>query len=114
MGKGLHRRADPGAVFPPDSAQIKREREKAKALRQSAWWKSRIAAGKCHYCGGAFPPEELTMDHVIPVARGGKSDKGNVVPCCKACNTGKKALTPAEIVLDGLGLDGICDEPDGY
>lgn len=114
MGKGLHRRIDSRPDPAPDLAQTKREREKAKALRQSAWWKSCTAKGKCHYCGGDFPPGELTMDHVIPVARGGKSEKGNVVPCCKACNTKKKALTPAEILLESLGLGGECDEPDGY
>jgi len=30
------------------------------------------------------------MDHVVPVARGGRSARGNVVPACKACNTNKK------------------------
>ena len=36
------------------------------------------------------------MDHVVPVARGGRSVKGNVVPCCAACNRSKRFLTPAE------------------
>ena len=39
------------------------------------------------------------MDHVVPVARGGRSTKGNVVASCKACNTRKKLLTPAERLL---------------
>lgn len=30
------------------------------------------------------------MDHVVPLVRGGRSTKGNLVPCCKACNTKKK------------------------
>ena len=30
------------------------------------------------------------MDHTIPIVRGGKSTKGNVVPACKECNTRKK------------------------
>jgi 5-methylcytosine-specific restriction endonuclease McrA len=37
------------------------------------------------------------MDHVIPLARGGRSTKGNLVPCCKACNTRKKAELPQEL-----------------
>jgi 5-methylcytosine-specific restriction endonuclease McrA len=36
------------------------------------------------------------MDHVVPLARGGKSVKGNVVPCCKECNSEKKYLLPLE------------------
>jgi len=31
------------------------------------------------------------MDHVVPLARGGRSTKANCVPCCKECNTRKKA-----------------------
>jgi len=30
------------------------------------------------------------MDHLVPLSRGGRSTKGNVVPACKRCNTGKK------------------------
>ena len=32
----------------------------------------------------------MTMDHIVPIIRGGKSTKGNVVPACKECNTKKK------------------------
>lgn len=83
---------------------IKRERRKARELRQSQWWKRRLAKGVCYYCGAPTPPKELTMDHIVPVARGGKTTKGNVVPCCKACNTRKKQLLPMEweAYLDSL------------
>ncbi|MFN8640927.1 MAG: HNH endonuclease [Candidatus Binatia bacterium] len=30
------------------------------------------------------------MDHLVPIIRGGRSTKGNVVPACKACNTAKR------------------------
>ena len=36
------------------------------------------------------------MDHVVPLARGGFTEKGNVVPCCKDCNTSKRDLLPLE------------------
>ncbi len=36
------------------------------------------------------------MDHVVPLARGGKSKKGNVVTACKECNTKKQSLLPME------------------
>jgi len=85
-----------------DERHIAREREKARDLRRSSWWKNQLARGVCHYCGGKFPPEELTMDHLIPVARGGRSTRGNVVPCCKKCNMEKKYLTPAELLLREL------------
>lgn len=80
----------------------KKEREKARLLRKSPWWKSQLAAGVCYYCEQSFKPEDLTMDHKIPVARGGRSTKGNIVPCCKDCNTQKKHKTPAEIAIEEL------------
>jgi 5-methylcytosine-specific restriction protein A len=73
-----------------DEAEIRRERAKARELRGSAWWKRRIAAGRCHYCGKAVAPRDLTMDHLVPLIRGGRSTKGNLVAACKACNTSKK------------------------
>ncbi|MDE0788643.1 MAG: HNH endonuclease signature motif containing protein, partial [SAR324 cluster bacterium] len=39
---------------------------------------------------------KLTMDHVVPLARGGRSIKSNLVPCCKSCNNQKKNLLPIE------------------
>ncbi len=82
-----------------DEKHIAKERNKAKDLRSSQWWKELVARGVCHYCERKFTPEELSMDHVLPVVRGGKSTKGNVVPCCKECNSAKKYLTPAEMIL---------------
>jgi 5-methylcytosine-specific restriction endonuclease McrA len=79
-----------------DEEHLRREKNKARELRQSQWWKRRLARGICHYCGRRFPARELTMDHVVPIARGGKTTKGNVVACCKECNTRKKARMPME------------------
>jgi 5-methylcytosine-specific restriction endonuclease McrA len=59
---------------------VAREKLKAKALRQSQWWRTHLAKGGCAYCQGTFTPDELTMDHVVPLARGGRSVKSNVVP----------------------------------
>jgi 5-methylcytosine-specific restriction endonuclease McrA len=76
--------------------EIKREKEKARQLRHTQWWKNRVAKGICHYCGGTFPPAELTMDHLVPIVRGGKSARSNVAPACKECNNKKKHMLPLE------------------
>ena len=76
--------------------QIRRERQKARELRASPWWKRKRAAGICHHCGGKFAARELTMDHLIPIIRGGKSTKGNLVPTCKPCNSERKYRLPFE------------------
>lgn len=82
--------------FNIEEEDLRRERQKARELRQSQWWKRRLAKGRCHYCGRAVAPAELTMDHIVPIARGGRSTKGNVVPACKDCNNRKRQLLPME------------------
>lgn len=74
----------------------RREKEKARKLRASQWWKRRRSSGVCHYCGLKFPPRQLTMDHLVPIVRGGRSSRGNVVPACKDCNNKKKYMLPLE------------------
>lgn len=48
----------------------------------------------CAYCG--CRQKALTIDHVKPVSRGGKSDFDNCVASCRACNNRKAARTPRE------------------
>ncbi|MDD5727175.1 MAG: HNH endonuclease [Victivallales bacterium] len=85
-----------------DEKHIAREKKKARELQKSAWWRQQLQKGVCYYCKGRFAPEDLTMDHVLPIVRGGKSTKGNTVPCCKQCNNAKKYLTPAEMIIKRL------------
>ncbi len=76
--------------------EIRRERAKARELRKTQWWTRRCAPGICYYCKKKVAPKELTMDHIVPIIRGGKSTKGNVVPVCKECNDRKKYMLPIE------------------
>lgn len=86
-----------------DPARLRQERAKARKLKKSHWWQMQVNRGICHYCGKKFPPSELTMDHVVPLARGGTSSKGNLVPACRECNRDKKLDIPAEKILEELG-----------
>ncbi len=79
-----------------DEKHIKREKTKAREMRDSQWWKRKRATGVCYYCGRMFKPTELTMDHLIPIVRGGKSVHSNLVPACKDCNNKKRYLLPTE------------------
>jgi 5-methylcytosine-specific restriction endonuclease McrA len=81
---------------PIDPDELRRAREKGRELRASAWWKRRISAGICHYCRRHVGVRQLTMDHIVPLGRGGRSVRGNVVPACKDCNTRKQSLLPIE------------------
>lgn len=79
-----------------DEQHIKREKAKAREIRSSQWWKRKRSTGACYYCCRKFRPSDLTMDHLVPITRGGKSVQGNLVPSCKECNTKKKYLLPME------------------
>ena len=43
--------------------------------------------GCCAYCG--CEPEKITLDHVVPKAKGGTTDRANLVPACACCNVSK-------------------------
>jgi 5-methylcytosine-specific restriction endonuclease McrA len=79
-----------------DEAELRREKDKARKLRKSRWWQQKLVSGVCYYCTRLFKPKELTMDHIVPLARGGRSTKDNLVVCCKGCNNKKKTLLPIE------------------
>lgn len=89
-----------GFLVTVSEQEIRRERRRARELRASQWWKRKRAAGICHHCGGRFQPADLTMDHLVPIIRGGKSTKGNLVPSCKRCNTARKYRMPFEETPD--------------
>ncbi len=45
----------------------------------------------CQYCGVTFPTPDLTFDHVVPRAKGGRTSWANVVTACGCCNLRKGA-----------------------
>jgi len=47
----------------------------------------------CQYCGNTFSKKSLTVDHVKPKCKGGKTSFNNLVAACKACNQTKKHET---------------------
>jgi 5-methylcytosine-specific restriction endonuclease McrA len=72
---------------------VKRNKSPVKFSRQNIYARDRY---KCQYCGGRFPTEELTYDHVVPRARGGKTEWENIVTSCMECNRKKGGRTPRE------------------
>ena len=63
----------------------------------------------CQYCGQTLPMSDLTFDHVVPVAHGGRKDWENIVTCCVSCNRRKGGRTPAGA---GLRLDRLPRRPE--
>lgn len=50
----------------------------------------------CRYCGAKLGKNEITIDHVIPKSKGGKTTYQNCVICCRDCNNKKGNKTPDE------------------
>jgi len=63
----------------------------------------------CQYCSESLPSSELTFDHVVPVAQGGRKDWENIVTCCIPCNRRKGGRTPEQA---GMHLTRIPRRPD--
>ena len=85
-------------IRPDDDRRVQRARrdleaagmtqhQRSKLLKR---WKAR--GSSCAYCAG--PCE--TVDHVVPLVRGGTNFEGNLAPCCKACNSSKGARLVVE------------------
>lgn len=49
----------------------------------------------CQYCLTQFPRSQLTLDHVLPLSKGGTTSWENIVTACSPCNAKKgNSLTP--------------------
>jgi hypothetical protein len=63
-----------------------------------------MAADKqCAYCDEQVDGQP-DPDHVIPLSRGGRNDIGNIVACCRLCNSDKSDLTLDEWALERIRL----------
>lgn len=49
---------------------------------------------RCQYCGERFESADLTFDHVIPRAAGGRTEWANILSCCIPCNKRKRDRLP--------------------
>lgn len=50
----------------------------------------------CQYCGDEKRRPDLTVDHILPKSKGGKSSWTNIATACKKCNWKKADRTPEE------------------
>ena len=53
----------------------------------------------CQYCSEKMSTADLTFDHIVPVAYGGRKDWENIVTCCINCNRMKGGRTPTEATM---------------
>lgn len=79
-----------------ERASLPTARNMRSGLRQAVW---NMTDGRCSYCGCQLQDDNgdlsvlpfMTIDHVVPTARGGKHVLSNFVPSCQPCNSRKGA-----------------------
>lgn len=59
---------------------------------------------RCGYCGRQLDLPEVTVDHIVPFARGGCNTPANITIACAACNKSKGVRLPEEFVARGSAL----------
>jgi 5-methylcytosine-specific restriction endonuclease McrA len=68
----------------------------------------------CAYCGGHFAEAELTVEHILPVSRGGRHEWTNVVTACRSCNTRKGNRRPEEAHMPLLYVPYAVSRSEGF
>jgi 5-methylcytosine-specific restriction enzyme A len=75
---------------------LQQEKGKTRALKKTRWWQRQMDRAICFYCQKPVARDQATLDHIVPLIRGGRSTRSNVVLACKTCNSRKKYLLPME------------------
>jgi len=73
--------------------RFRRDRQAIRFSRVNVYTRDGFA---CQYCGARMATEELTFDHVVPRAAGGRTTWENIVTCCVPCNRAKANRTPEQ------------------
>lgn len=83
---------------PCPSGQSRCAAHKIRRGSTSAWRRTRAAVLAAHpFCAYCGAPAD-TVDHIVPLSRGGTDDPSNLRSACRACNT-RKRDRPAPRVL---------------
>lgn len=72
---------------------FRRSKQRVRYRKQNVFARDRWT---CQYCGERKPAAELTVDHVVPRAQGGRTEWENVTTSCRECNSAKADRTPQQ------------------
>lgn len=95
------RKANPASVR---QSKFKRRAHELRGSFSSQDWHRLLSryGHKCAYCSN---DGEMTVDHVVPLSRGGTNTIGNILPACRSCNGRKHARFITEWKLSEARLD---------
>ena len=79
--------------------RFRRDRQAIKFSRLNIYTRDRFT---CQYCGMQLLAEDLTFDHVVPRAAGGRTAWDNIVTACVPCNAHKANRTPQQAAMSLL------------
>jgi 5-methylcytosine-specific restriction endonuclease McrA len=89
-------------VFMTRSANIYRHQQRrarkplSYTLADLRQWLQAACGQPCGWCQEAVKSKSMSVDHAVPVSRGGGWDEANLIVCCERCNQIKGKLTEAE------------------
>lgn len=63
-------------------------------------FKSFYSSNICYYCGAEISGRNKTIDHKIPISKGGTNAIENLCVCCRKCNSAKNDKTEAEYLAE--------------
>ena len=72
-----------------NNVKIRKRRRLTKEERQKIY---ESTGGRCAYCGQSITIEEMQVDHIFPIYRGGTDKLENMLPACRACNFYKSTM----------------------
>jgi len=84
--------------------QFKKPRKKIRFNKRNVFIRDNYM---CQYCG--LEDDKLTIDHIVPKVKGGRTEWTNVVACCVDCNRKKRDKSLKEV---GMKLRKKPIEPD--
>ncbi len=92
----------------PEIACARRQRRRAlkrslpDTLIASEW--HAVCAAYCFRCAYCGKKQKLTMDHIVPLSKGGGTTAFNIVPACLSCNSSKQAGPPPKPINLAMGI----------
>ena len=90
--------------FKPRRALRKGKRRRGPEAKRRRWLIRCLvnaSGGKCCYCDKQCTRDEMTVDHIVPLSRGGLDEVTNLRLACFGCNQEKGNGTALDVFIEG-------------